>query len=661
MGSLHATMLDDRPALVGEVLTLESFDRLAGTLSGHSFVKLVVDRPTSEIHFINHAAHQFHAYYIAEHVLGISRQQLEAQVDAYNAAFYVDPDRRLYLGLLARHRSPERGEFLSLETVEVDTMSTDMLRYLYRFVRERVDPAIPLLFKPATHRQEQQLSEIPETEMPRIAAHEIFSAAPYVPLQAGTAEGRLRAFADEAAYRRADPPLQWYDIVAMERVPDDIPRLSGIVNAAHTTPLSHTNVLAAGWGVPNAIQLAALESIDAEGLDGAWVRYEVDPAAAGIRLSRIARPPAVDSPPAWTASRVNVEPPESRATPIADLADLRAGDAYRYGTKAANLGELQHLLTHGSDRLLGWYQVPRALRPHLLEYARRLLGVADDADPYDAARDLLGEIIVPRGVALPFAVQREFLESSADVQQEIGKLKTALELGATDIDARCDRLRELVRATRVPDAIRRRIDSALVTHLGGASRFVVRSSSNAEDLAGFSAAGIYESVTDVTTVDAVVDAVREVWVSLLSARSVHLRHQAGISLDDAYMGVVIQEQAAATMGGVLVTTNPLAPGDFRNVFLNVSTSSVQDVVAGVGAPMQYLFNTVEGGGRTVSLGDADRDLADADRARMERLAVIGRLLQAHFCADYTFSAPVDIEWVADAERIAVVQLRPYAC
>ncbi|MFI5497192.1 PEP/pyruvate-binding domain-containing protein [Actinoplanes sp. NPDC051859] len=651
------------PALVGERLTIEAFDQLAGTLSGHRFVKVVVDRQAGVIHFIDNEQYAFHGYYIAEHILRITRQELETNVDQYNHAFYGDPDRRLYLGLLSLHaREDENGtrRFLCLETVEVDTMSTDMLRWFYAFVAENIDPGLPLLFKPATHRQEQQLTEVPATEMPRIAAHEIFSAAPFVALQPGVAQGRLRAFRDEDAYRKADPPLQWYDIIVMDRVPDDIPRLSGIINAQHTTPLSHTNVLAAGWAVPNAIQLDAFSRIDAAGLNGEWVRYEVTASADAIGLTPIERPADLDRP-AWVSQQVSVEPPEVHQSPIAALSEIRAADHYRYGTKAANLGELHHVLRHGSERLLGFYRVPRPFRKDLLGYLENLLGESSPGGLSQAANRLLRELMwVPRGIALPFSLQREFLESSPAIQQTIGKLKMALELDAREVEPLCLELQRLVRRTRVPESIRSRVDDALVSHLGGVASFVVRSSSNAEDLAGFSAAGIYESVNHVTTADHVMDSLKTVWASLLSPRSVRLRQQAGISLDDSYMGVVIQEEVANTMGGVMVTTNPLAPADFRNVYLNVSTRSVVDVVAGSHAPMQYLFNTVEGGGRTVSLGDAEQDLPEAGRARLQRLAVAGRLLQAHFSPDYTFSAPVDIEWVADDDRIAIVQLRPYS-
>jgi phosphoenolpyruvate synthase/pyruvate phosphate dikinase len=110
---------------------------------------------------------------------------------------------------------------------------------------------------------------------------------------------------------------------------------------------------------------------------------------------------------------------------------------------------------------------------------------------------------------------------------------------------------------------------------------------------------------------------------------------------------------------VLVTTNPMNRADFRTVYLNVSPQ-VTDVVDGSALPMQYLYSTVEGGGRTLSLGDASSDLDEGAHDQLQRLAVAGRLLQAHFSPDYTFDSPVDIEWLADRDHVHIVQLRPYS-
>jgi hypothetical protein len=99
----------------------------------------------------------------------------------------------------------------------------------------------------------------------------------------------------------------------------------------------------------------------------------------------------------------------------------------------------------------------------------------------------------------------------------------------------------------------------------------------------------------------------------------------------------------------------------------VSPQSVTSIVQGTEAPYQYLFNTVEGGGRTLSIGgpaganpEAHEDLAADQKQLLQNLAFAGRLLQSHFSPDYTFGHPVDIEWVANSEGPQIVQLRPYS-
>ncbi|MER6915303.1 PEP/pyruvate-binding domain-containing protein [Streptomyces sp. NPDC000594] len=657
------------PEGVTTPLTAEDFTRIAGNLAGYPFVKVVLDRDESTLHIIDSTGNPLHVHYIAEHILGTPPERLLRDIDSFNHDVYVRPDRRFYLGLLALHRRRTPGTdgpeqpLLSLETVEADTMDGAMLRSFHQQVRAHVDPALPLYCKPANHHQETSVAAVPAAELPRLLAHELFSQGAYVPLNTGVAYGRLRLFRTEAAYRAALPTLRWHDIVVMPRVPDDIPRISGLVNAEHTTPLSHTNVLATGWGIPNAIQTDILDHLERAGLGGQWVRYEVAAAAGEVRIEEAEQPADLDTGRPWSGDLVVLERPETEAASIVELSRLRRGDHYRYGTKAANIGELFGVLENGSGRWLGFYRVPRPPRADLLDHLAGLLdvhGPADDATLSAAARRLVRKYVqVPRGIALPFSLQRRFLESSPRIQQTIGRLKMVLEVGAGPLDAICAELQHLITTTRLPDDIRARIDEAVVTHLSGVARFVVRSSSNAEDLEGFSAAGVYESVPHARTTDAIADGVREVWASVVSARSVRLRDEAGISLEDSYMGVIVQEEVPVPLGGVLVTCNPLDARDFRNVYANISTGSVADVVDGVAAPIQHLYNTVEGGGRTVSLGSAGTDLDTRTRVALGRLALIGRLLQSHFSPDYLYETPVDVEWALDGELIRLLQIRPY--
>lgn len=647
-------------SLINTRLGMEAFSQLAGNLAGYPFVKVVVDRSNNEIHFLNNSSYPFHADYIAEALLGISPAEVDAKIDEYNRQFYFDLDRRFYLGILSLHTREER-RFFSLETVEVDEMSLQMMKYFYGVVRAWIDPSFPLMVKPANHYQETMLSQVETSELPRILSHELFASSPYVMLNRGTAKGRLRAFASHVEYIENRANLEWFDIIVMARVPDDIPRLSGVINADHTTPLSHTNVLASGWQIPNAIQLGILDRIQEEGLNNQWVEYSVQPEQSEVWLKRIDRPLEADKAPVWRTTKVKIEEPEILNVSILPLDQLRMSDRSKYGTKASNLGELHRVLNQGSEKATGFYRVRRPPRANLLPYLAKSLGVSEKADlDKESLKFLRSFLRLSQGIALPFSLQQRVFESSPKIQQAIGKLKMALELNARQVDSLCINLQQMIFSMRIPVDVKDYIDAQIARHLSGVSCFVVRSSSNAEDLENFSAAGIYESINKVTTADKIFDSIKQVWASVLSPRSVRLRQEAGISLDDVYMGVIIQEEIPAKMGGVLVTTNPANCADFRNVYLNLSTKSAVQVVQGTELPYQYLFNVVEGGGRTLSLGNSKEDLSDETKAMLQKLALSGRLLQSHFSPDYTFNSPVDIEWLANDDGFYILQLRPYA-
>lgn len=659
------------------LLHLDRFAELAGTLAGQPYVKVVVDRERDGWHILDHAEHAFHAHYIADRILGMDRKTLYNGIDAFNHSVYEDPDRRFLLGVLSLHHLQPDGDectlqpFMVLETVEADTMGAVLLAEFYAAVRARLDPRLALLLKPANHIQEAAIEGMAEGQLlPCIAAHELYGTAQFTALNPGEAHGRLRHFVHPDDYRAAQErgDIAWYDILALPVVPDDIPHVAGLISTRPTTPLSHTNVLAAGWGIPNAVVrdlTTRLTPVDG-GLDGIWVRYAVT--ADDIVLESAEEPAGLDAltRPERRARPIALGAPRTEPLPVLPLSGLRADDRHAYGTKAANLGELFHVLRCGSPDLSGFYAVPRPPRPHLLGRMAERLDAPRDTTAEElaehAATFLRGTLSVPEGIAVPFAVQQEFLASAPAVQQRIGMLKMALKLGSEEeTDALCAELQDLVRTTALPDRILNELMAQLVRHVPDARSLVVRSSSNAEDLPGFSAAGLYDSVTHVTGLPHLAAAVKQVWASLFTARGVRLRHQSGIPLDDTYMGVIVQRRQAAAYGGVVVTCNPTRRDDFRNVCVNCAAGSAEAVVEGTALPIQYLFNTVEGGGRTLSLGGAPEDLHASAKERLAQLAFAGRLLQGHFGGPPEYATPLDLEWLLDSEgRLHIVQVRPYA-
>ncbi|HZD04602.1 MAG TPA: PEP/pyruvate-binding domain-containing protein, partial [Longimicrobiales bacterium] len=117
------------------------------------------------------------------------------------------------------------------------------------------------------------------------------------------------------------------------------------------------------------------------------------------------------------------------------------------------------------------------------------------------------------------------------------------------------------------------VETALlrVIDLMGPGPLAVRSSSPAEDLAGSSFAGQYETVLGVEGPEQLVEAVRRCWASVFSIRAVAYRERQEI--DPAAMAVLIQRQVPAEVAGVAFTADPVTGA--RDV-------TVIDAVAGLG-------------------------------------------------------------------------------
>ncbi len=648
-------------ALITNSFSMDSFNALSGVLGGTPFVKLVLERTNKQAHFLNNNHYQLHAAYIAEKLIKLSTDEVYSRIDEFNNLFYHQTDRPYFLGILARHQA-ENNYFFTLETVEVDSMDGTSLIEFYKCIRDVVDASYRLFLKPANIQQEAIVRDIPAKDLPRIFDHEMSSSKHFIPLNAGKAQGRIRLFNSIEQFRDSYDTIRWYDILVMDRIPEDIPRIQGIINSNYTTPLSHTNVLAHGWEIPNSVWLEAKENLQQQGMINNWVEYTVGLDASEIEIKSIPTPTEEPPRPHWTSLRIQLESPQIDEVEIKSLDQLRHTDRDCYGTKAANIGEMLHLLKRGSTRMIGYYNVQRPPRENLRSYLANYLkcGIHNDLEE-KALEFFQNNVRIPRGIALPFSLQRTVLEKHPAIQQQIGRLKLALELDSERAGAICVQLQNMIRKMKLDSETRDLIDAKIVKHLAGASHFVVRSSSNAEDLENFSAAGIYESHNNVATADKVFAGIKNVWASLVSPRSTRLRQEVGISLEDAYMGVIIQEQINCDLGGVMVTSNPTkSKGDFRNVYINVSPNSAVNIVDGSERPIQFLYNTVEGGGKTLSLGSYGKELDEKKQEMLQRLAFVGRILQSHFSADYQFNAPQDIEWVISGNKIYILQIRPYA-
>ncbi len=204
----------------------------------------------------------------------------------------------------------------------------------------------------------------------------------------------------------------------------------------------------------------------------------------------------------------------------------------------------------------------------------------------------------------------------------------------------------------------------------GAGAVAVRSSGAAEDLAGASFAGMYESVLNVEGEAAVEAAVRRCWASAWGERVVAYAGNRGVTRDALLMGVVIQRLVPADVAGVLFTLDP-ATGLEAHMRAEACFGLGEALVGGHVTPDAYLLDRatgaireatiatkamrverVPGGTREAALTPAEGAAPTLSDPDARALVALGRKLQAHF------RAPQDVEWAIAGGRLWLLQSRP---
>jgi rifampicin phosphotransferase len=180
---------------------------------------------------------------------------------------------------------------------------------------------------------------------------------------------------------------------------------------------------------------------------------------------------------------------------------------------------------------------------------------------------------------------------------------------------------------------------------GQAQRFAVRSSASAEDIAGASFAGQYETVLDAS-LDELPDAVRRVLDSAASARVAAYRRanpEAGAIAAPAGpgrgaaggMAVLVQVMVTADAAGVAFTANPLT-GDRDEVVISAVRGLGERLVAGQATGDQWIVRNGH-----ASCTRATEHAITADQAR--QVATLARRVEAHF------ATPQDLEWAISTD------------
>jgi pyruvate,water dikinase len=178
----------------------------------------------------------------------------------------------------------------------------------------------------------------------------------------------------------------------------------------------------------------------------------------------------------------------------------------------------------------------------------------------------------------------------------------------------------------------------------GDSRLAVRSSAAAEDLAGASYAGLYESFLDVDP-DQLADVVRRCWESATSQRvATYQQQHHRQDQDRPAMAVLVQRMIYPDAAGVAFTANPFT-GARDEVVITAVRGLGERLVAGEATGDQWVIRHGQ-----ASCTRATEQALTADQALA--VADLARRVEQHY------SAPQDLEWAIRGDRLWLLQARP---
>ena len=261
------------------------------------------------------------------------------------------------------------------------------------------------------------------------------------------------------------------------------------------------------------------------------------------------------------------------------------------------------------------------------------------------------------------------------VGPDIEPLYAALEaLDAGDVEATrvtAARVRDALRALPVPPEVAAAVGEAWRALSGPDHAWAVRSSATAEDLPGASFAGQQDTYLNVRGEGALVDAVRDCWVSLFTDRAVLYRARNGFPHRAVALSVVVQRMVAPDSSGILFTADPVS-GSRAIASIDAGFGLGEALVGGLIDADLYKADKATGRVREVRVGDK----AFAIRPRPEggtveeplpesrrRERVLSDAQVAELCAvarriEAAAGAPQDIEWCYERDTLYVVQARP---
>ncbi len=601
---------DSKKNSLPKITSQADFDSIArtyhqGTPYALPHLMFVIDRRAkNKVYFINSQRFRFHKDFL------LATYLVPRGADVFKP-IYIDADRRFIVGTIAWQRPVEKFTWElwegDLATKEHVITADDTINNFF-FTR--------VYFKPNSLRQEELTDNI---GLERVLQSDINKNQEYLALNTGKAVGRIHII------DKLDDTVEIGDneILVLKELPMSLPPVRGVIVAQPSTPLSHINILAKGWNIPNVY----IKDADRLLREYDTFVYKLEATLTDYKLERASLD---DIRRGFVSPDQQVPPVNLTVKKLAGLREMRKKDSVIYGAKAANQGEIINAripavsIPDGFSIPFYWYD--KFIKDNRLDAT-----LQEMLDTYDFVHN-------PR-------VRRQKLE----------EFRNAIQSGEFDPE------------------LRKTVISKWRTELGGKPVFV-RSSSNSEDLPNFSGAGLYSSVANVREEEKLIEAIKKVWASLWKFEAYEARVRNYVSQTNVYMSALIQIGVDMNKGGVMITKDPFDEANDDAVYISAVCGHNSNVVNNSGIPEQILFNPKSNSVVVMTLSQQENALAfdengdlkatsdkcaNAQKRVLTDLQARSLAKTARRIQNLFGRKEQDIEWGIMNGRVYIVQARPY--
>jgi len=550
-------------------------------------VKMIWHRPKGappKLFFMNTELFPYH-YFFAQKVLGF-----RGDVEAFNANYMGPGDNREFIQATLSLVPNEENKFL-LEFFNGDEINARWIADLRAEIVRNLEFNHALAFHPTSEEQEVLIPELAALAVPTVTTRELYGSRKYIALNESKAVGYVK-FVDPDDQ---NPLLDHTMIAVFARVPNDIGVVGGVITEEIQPPLSHVNVKCIGrknaeTGYTGTANMSLVNArTELKKYEGQCVELIVGPngytitpipeAQAGKRIAEF-----------WADKKPKLE---SKIESIVD---------HEYRGKLITLSDYyRRIPTPQEHRRLILMVGAKAANLGLINMATRGLGPMG--------------LTSPGTVGIPFTFYDDFMQLSrndigsttrATLQQEVLDILAEGDLLNGDIEhpitiahPLLERARNLVKSAAVPESLIAQLkkqiweDASSPLHYSKNPILLFRSSTNSEDLKGFTGAGLYNSKmvrlwkfvdgkAQLRTWDEIEKdmraAISYVYSSVWNDRAyqerewfgikgkAHLDVKVGIAVHGGFADTLLDGEAKELANGVAITGNINAPDELEKIY-----------------------------------------------------------------------------------------------